>query len=626
MKHPLQLILGLFFSGLMLQCQTPAPEPAVPEWPQQAIWYQIMVERFRNGDPANDPTPADMTGSDPAFIPESWTVTPWGHDWYAQEPWLNEAPVENFYHKIQLRRYGGDLQGVLDKLDYIRKLGVNAIYFNPLNDAPSLHKYDARYYHHIDRNFGPDPRGDAALMASENPGDPATWTWTQADKLFLRVVDECHKRGIRVILDYSWNHTGTDFWAIHDLRKNGPRSAYSDWYNIISYDDPATPADEFDYEGWAGYKGLPVVKKDIQPADDKEMPFEGNLVSQSFKDHVYQVTARWLDPNGDGDPSDGIDGFRLDVAGELPMGFWRDYRGFVKNINPDAYLIGEIWWLKWPETMLDPEIYLRGDQFDAVMNYRWYRLARGLFSQGEPAYTPSAFVREYLAISENIGQDYNLAMMNVAASHDTERLSTSLFNKTLYKYQARPTDNPAYKTWKPDAGTRQTQELLLLHQYTFPGAPHIWNGDEVGMWGGDDPDCRKPLVWEDLTYEPEKASLLADQPLRVDTVAPDLELYNYYARLGAMRLAEPALQSGELRFLFADDELGTFAYERILENDRLLVAFNLSDRENRISLPAQAGETYEILFPGKKMSLDVEGNTLEWGLPARSGMVFKRKG
>jgi len=158
---------------------------SVPGWAKEAIWYQIFVERFRNGDRGNDPTPADMYGSYPEKIPKDWKITPWGLDWYSHEPWLDRVKVNGFYSKIQARRYGGDLQGVLDEMDYIQSLGVTAIYFNPLNDSPSLHKYDARNYTHIDRNFGPDPKGDVIIMGAETHDDPATWKWTSADKLFL---------------------------------------------------------------------------------------------------------------------------------------------------------------------------------------------------------------------------------------------------------------------------------------------------------------------------------------------------------------------------------------------------------------------------------------------------------
>ena len=149
----------------------------VPDWAGDAIWYQIFVERFRNGDPSNDPTAHDIDGVTDQSPPKNWRPTPWTQDWYQQEPWA-AATGKDFYGTVQFRRYGGDLQGVLDRLDYLQELGITALYLNPVNDAPSLHKYDARNYHHIDRNFGPDPRGDERRIAAENPTDPATWGWT----------------------------------------------------------------------------------------------------------------------------------------------------------------------------------------------------------------------------------------------------------------------------------------------------------------------------------------------------------------------------------------------------------------------------------------------------------------
>ena len=265
--------------------------------------------------------------------------------------------------------------------------------------------------------------------------------------------------------------------------------------------------DEFRYEGWGGNNPyMPVFKKDIIPPDDKVMPFEGNLHSESLKQHIFNVTRRWLDPDGDGNPSDGVDGFRLDVAGEIPMGFWREYRKVVRSVNPEAYLIGEIWWLEWPDKLFDPKVYLEGDQYDAIMNYRWFRVARGFFGQAEPVLTSNRICKEIERINKGINIDNLQAMMNVASTHDSPRLSTSFYNKTMDKYKAKPSDNPDYKINKPDQLTRKEQILLLIHQFTFIGAPQIWNGEEVGMWGADDPDCRKPMVWDDITYEDEKAN------------------------------------------------------------------------------------------------------------------------
>jgi cyclomaltodextrinase / maltogenic alpha-amylase / neopullulanase len=599
---------------------------SVPRWAKEAIWYQIFVERFRNGDTANDPAPADMQGSFPDRLPPDWKITPWGHDWYSHEPWLDSVRVKGFYSKIQARRYGGDLQGVLDKIDYIQSLGITAIYFNPLNDSPSLHKYDARNYTHIDRNFGPDPRGDAAIMDAEIHDDPATWKWTSADMLFRKVINEFHKRGIRVIMDYSWNHTGKTFWALNDVRKNGKTSKYADWYSITHFHDSTSRKDDFRYEGWGGNNPyMPVLKKDIIPPENKTMPFKGNFHSESLKKHIFDVTRRWLDPDGDGDPSDGVDGFRLDVAGEIPMGFWREYRKIVRSVNPEAYLIGEIWWLEWPDKLLDPEVYLEGDQYDAIMNYRWFRIARGFFGQAEPVLNPSGFVKEINRINKGIKTENLQAMMNVASTHDTPRLSTSLFNKTMDKYQAKPSDNPDYKINKPDQITRKEQIILLIHQFTYIGAPQIWNGEEVGMWGADDPDCRKPMVWEDISYEDERTAYNPAESRPVDAVKPDTALRSFYKKLCLMRRENPVLVYGDLSFTIADDKNMILAYDRVMDNEEIAVIFNRSDSLKYVNVPVRTEGEFEDMLSDKSVLYKSRDKKVEVTLEPVSGIVLKKK-
>ena len=629
MKRYKHLFLLLLIPALFItSCrQKPGIEnlSSVPEWAKEVIWYQIFVERFRNGDPSNDPAPADIKGAYPDEIPENWEVTPWGHDWYKHEPWLDSVNAGDFNSKIQARRYGGDLQGVLDKLEYIQELGITAIYFNPLNDSPSLHKYDARNYTHIDRNFGPDPKGDVEIMDSEPPDDPSSWQWTEADKLFLKVVNECHKRGIRVIMDYSWNHTGRVFWALNDIRKNGSNSAFKDWYNIKQFDDPATPADEFSYEGWGGNNPwMPVFRKDIIPPDDSVMPFEGNLHSISLKQHIFNVSKRWLDPDNNGDPADGVDGFRLDVAGEVPMGFWRDYRKVVRSVNPEAYIVGEIWWLEWPDKLLDPAVFLRGDQYDAIMNYRWFRVARGFFGQAEPVLTPSGFISEIERIDKGISIDNLQAMMNVSATHDSPRLSTSLYNKTMDKYNAKPSDNPDYKINRPDDLTRKEQLLLLIHQYTFIGAPQIWNGDEVGMWGADDPDCRKPVVWDDIVYEDEKANWDPSKIRPVDIVRPDTALLSFYKKLVRMRKENPVLIYGELKFTIADDQKMVLGYTRKSDDKEIIIVFNRSEQVQPVAVPVNKGDIFTDILSEEEDSFKAADSELKINLEPLSAVVLRK--
>ena len=624
-------VLGLLLVGCGPMQNKNKPEAdkslaSVPNWSKEAIWYQIFVERFRNGDPGNDPTPADMSGSFPDKIPAKWRITPWGHDWYAHEPWLDSVKAKGFYSKIQARRYGGDLQGVLDKMDYIQSLGVTAIFFNPLNDSPSLHKYDARNYAHIDRNFGPDPKGDAVIIDSEIHDDPATWKWTSADLLFLKVIREFHRRGIRVIMDYSWNHTGKTFWALNDIRKNGKNSKYVDWYTITQFDDPATKEDEFSYEGWGGNNPyMPVFRKDIIPPEKKVMPFEGNFHSESLKQHIFDVTRRWLDPDGDGNPSDGVDGFRLDVAGEIPMGFWREYRKVVRAVNPEAYLVGEIWWLDWPDKLLNPKIYLQGDQFDAIMNYRWFRVARGFFGQAEPVLTSTGFIKEINRIDSGINIGNLQAMMNVVSTHDSPRLSTSLYNKTMDKYKAKPSDNPDYKINKPDELTRKEQILLLIHQFTFIGAPQIYYGEEVGMWGADDPDCRKPMVWDDIVYEDERTAYDPGKSRQVDSVRPDTLLKVFYENLCKMRKDNPVLVYGNLSFSVADDKKMVLAYNRRMGSNEIVVVFNRSDKPQSVKVPVKNNGEYLNLLTGSDKSIITNNNNIELNLEPLTAVVLKKK-
>ena len=444
-----------------------------------------------------------MQGSYPGFVPDGWKITPWHQDWYEQEEWA-KVEGEHFHKLAAARRFGGDLQGVLDKLDYLQELGINAIYFNPLNDSPSLHKYDARHYRHIDRTFGPDPAGDTAIIDAEDPVDPTTWKWTAADKLFLKLIRELHRRDMRVIIDYSWNHTGNTFWAWKDLVKNQAKSRFRNWYDIVSFDDPATPENEFQFKGWLGVKTLPELKK-VNVSGKREghgHVFEGDLHPE-VKAHVFNITRRWLDPNGDGDPSDGVDGFRLDVATHVPLGFWRDYRKFVRKINPDALLLGEAWWTKWPDELMDPRPFLQGDIFDSVMHYQWYKPARRLFAQAEGGIKPTDFIAEMNRVYAGYSPALTQNLMNLVASHDSPRFGTSFQNKHKYKYRMGARGNKELKLGPPGAEVVREMRMMLLHQFTFTSAPHIWSGDELGMWGADDPDCRKPLLWDDVKHRPQ---------------------------------------------------------------------------------------------------------------------------
>ncbi|MEP7127272.1 MAG: alpha-amylase family glycosyl hydrolase [Chitinophagales bacterium] len=583
-----------FFLSLSAQVN-PTPFNKPPEWSKQVIWYQIFVERFYNGDYTNDPRP-ENTNTPPINViaPPHWTITPWTHNWYAADDWANELSG-SFNEKIQYRRYGGDLQGVLDKLDYLQDLGITAIFLNPINDAPSLHKYDARNYHHVDVNFGPDPAGDNKIIASENPLDPSTWIWTSADKLFLRLVNEVHKRKMKIIMDYSWNHVGTTFWAWQDILENQEQSAYKDWFEIKAFDDPATVQNEFAYRGWAGTTSLVELKKvNITTAKQTGHPYEGDI-NEGAKKHIFDVTKRWLAP--DRDVSKGIDGFRLDVADQIGMVFWRDWRKQVRSINPNAYLVGEIWWEEWPDKLMDPVPYTNGDIFDAVMQYQVYRPARYFFAKNNYGIDAEQFKDSLNFHWNRLQPDVRYAMMNVSSSHDAPRLLTDFYNPNKYKYKASPSDDEDYKTGKPDADTYQRVRLYLVHLFTTIGAPQIYNGEEMGMWSADDP-ARKPLMWKGFTFESETRNNFQPGEKTYDTLAFNQQQFDWYKKLIGIRKNNPVLANGSVEFLTAKGK--QLAYRRFDDKSEIVVLFNLESTTQQFDLPKDS--RYIDLLTNKKVT------------------------
>ncbi len=602
---------------------------APPKWAKEVVWYEIAVERFYNGDTSNDPSVADIQGSYPGFVPKDWKVTPWTQDWYKEDSFFDDYKnhkdfygntLTKFVDKVQLRRYGGDLQGVLDKVNYLDSLGVTAIYFRPLNDAPSLHKYDARNWRHIDRNFGPNPKKDIETINNETPDDPSTWQFTEADKLFLKVIDAFHKRNIKVILDYSWNHTGGTFWAWQDVLKNQEKSKYKDWYWIDEFDNPETQKNEFKYHGWSGVHELPEIKEtQKQDLSVKVNAFEGNVYSDAVKNHIFSITKRWLDPNGDGDPSDGVDGYRLDVAGEMPLNFWKDFRKQVRDINPDAYLLGEIWWEQWPDKLLNPELFLKDSIFDAVMNYRWYRASRQFFSTTPKNITALQFIDSLQTFTKGIRKANNYAMMNYTGGFDTPRLLTSLFNNTQYKFGCKAHENPDYKVNKPDNATLETLKLLITHQHTYFGAPHIYAGDEMGMWGADDPSCRKPLIWPEFTFEDETTHPLGlKRP--TNQVKFNDELFSFYQKIIKLRKENPVLIHGEIEYIKQDNP-AVLVYKRYSKDKEIFVAFNIGLTPTQVVLPKEKSEKPKIIFSTSK--IEIEENNTNILIPERSAVILK---
>lgn len=575
----------------------------VPAWAKEVVWYQIFPERFRNGDPSNDPKVEDTDGAYPHDITSPWEIHPWGSDWYKLRPYETENG-KSIWFNIQRRRYGGDLQGIIDKLDYLQDLGITALYLNPVFTSPSLHKYDGVTFHHIDPNFGPDPEGDRRLTESEVFDDPSTWVWTSADKLALLLIEEAHKRGMKIIFDGVFNHMGIKSVPFEDVVKNQQKSRYADWFSVKSWDDPEKGS-KFEYEGWFGVKELPEIKED-----------ENGIVAGPKK-YIFDITKRWMAPNGD--PSKGINGWRLDVAFCIQHKFWKDWRKEVKAINPEAYITAEV-----IDTISVVKEYLGGDEFDAVMNYN-FGFAAADFIVAEKTRIPAtafAAMMEDLVTAFPGGVPY--VQQNLFGSHDANRIGSHIVNRDLARYRywgnyfnVSKGDNPSYNTRKPDAAEKQIQKLFVILQMTSVGAPMIYYGDEAGMWGANDPDCRKPMIWDDIRYEDE--TTLPDQSAKpaADKVETDHDLLAHYKKLIKIRNENKALQTGDFKTVLADDDKELYGFERTLNSDKIIVIINVSSSEQSFDLSEHSG-TYTDLISGSSY------NQCKGSIPARWGVVLKR--
>ncbi|UCF64239.1 MAG: glycoside hydrolase family 13 protein [bacterium] len=565
----------------------------VPLWAERAVWYQIYPERFWNGDPRNDPDVSDIITGWPYLALPGWRTHPWTSDWYALSSWEKNAG-QDFYTLAGARRYGGDLQGILDRLDYLVDLGVTAIYFNPLFEAPSHHKYDATMYHHIDNNFGPNPDGDKEIWRTENPADPRTWRWTSADSLFLRLLETCHKNNIKVIIDGVFNHVGLTFWAFQDVKTRQQESPYKDWFIINSWDDEGTAEDEFNYAGWNGVRELPEIREDE------------NGLNPGFRDHIRHVIKRWMDPNGDGNPEDGVDGWRLDVAEKVHPNFWRIFRTWVKEINPDAYLVGEIWWEDWPQNkMFNAAPWLQGDIFDGVMNYRTGRAIKKHVVDIKEQIDSQAFTDSIRQIIDDYGHEHFYASQNLISSHDIERLGSQIVNPDRWMdHGGNPAQDIGFNIRKPTRLEIRKQKLVAALQMTLPGAPMIYYGDEAGMWGGDDPDCRKPMLWSELAYQPE-ATHPRGMRRSLDEVRFNPDLYSWYRKLIRMRLSNNVLTQGDIQFHKVPDMEDLLVFSRSFEEETLFVLVNPQSESavGKVLIPDIASENLTDLISNQQFMI-----------------------
>ncbi|WP_235597961.1 alpha amylase N-terminal ig-like domain-containing protein, partial [Geobacillus sp. B4113_201601] len=449
-----------------------------PEWVKDTVWYQIFPDRFANGNPAINPE----------------GVRPWG----------SEDPTPTSF-------FGGDLQGIIDHLDYLVDLGISGIYLTPIFRAPSNHKYDTADYLEIDPHFG--------------------------DKETLKtLVQRCHEKGIRVMLDAVFNHCGYEFAPFQDVLKNGESSPYKDWFHIRDFPLQSEPRPN--YDTFAFVPQMPKL----------------NTAHPDVRRYLLDVATYWIRECD-------IDGWRLDVANEIDHEFWREFRRAVKAQKPDVYILGEIWHDAMP--------WLRGDQFDAVMNYPVADAALRFFAKEE--INAREFAERLMRVLHSYPATVNEAAFNLLGSHDTPRILT-VCGEDVRK-----------------------AKLLFLFQLTFTGSPCIYYGDEIGMTGGNDPGCRKCMIWDD------------DKQHR--------GLYEHVKQLIALRRQYRALRRGHIAVLHADEQTNQLVYEKTDGDETVVIIINRSNQAADIPLPFNAKKKRLVnLLTGERWAAEADG--LSVSLPA----------
>ena len=556
------------------------PGFSVPGWLKGAVMYQIFVDRFRNGDPKNDVVTGEY-----AYL---------GHRVEGITDW-NGLPENNDSYRF----FGGDLVGVMEKLDYLKHLGIEAIYLNPIFVSPSNHKYDTQDYDYVDPHFvgfvedgGQTlPWGQLDNRLSERYLTRVTSkaNLENANAYFAKLCEEIHKRDMKIILDGVFNHCGSfnkwmDRERIYEGRPGYEPGAYvredSPYHDYFYFDEGSRWPNNPHFTGWWNHPTLPKLN------------YEN---SQELHDYILQVARKWLAPPYS------IDGWRLDVAADLGDSsaynhlFWKEFREVVKEENPDAVIIAEHYG--------NPEHWLRGDEWDTVMNYDAFMEPVGYFLTGLEKHSDSyesylhgngkAFFENMARAGLNLPSQSLYSAMNELSNHDHARFLTRT-NRTVGRLQdkgsAAASEGLSYATLREG----------VVMQFTLPGAPTIYYGDETGVTGWTDPDNRRTFPWGNENW---------------DLIAFFRDVIRIHKRWSCFR-------SGSYKPVEADT--GYLAYGRFDEASSALIVINHSDHAREIRVPVSEIEVPDHSVMKRVIKTDeLSYNVGALNVPVEDGFLIR---
>lgn len=579
-----------------------------PQWAAEAVWYQIFPDRFCRFNKDNPINAQHLYGTAPWNIKpdKPWQVHPWTSDWYQRQPY-EQGNNGSLHSNMLRRRYCGDIKGIISKLDYLADLGVNALYFTPLQYSPSLHKYDGSNFLHVDPFLGGNPEQDIQQIEDEDFDDFDNATWTAADLDALTLIKEAHKRGMKVMFDGVFNHIGYNSKPFQDVLKHHKQSKYADWFHI---DWQKTTPKKLHYDKFWGFV--------------KEMP-KLNYGSQEVKRYVFTTLKRWLRPIVEGVEYEGIDGWRLDHAIGVPMTFWKSAHDFCKKLNKNSLFLAE---LIEPDTIIKP--YLENGAFDCVMNYGFYFLACEFFTCETEKMTAKEFDTKIWKQLKLYPLGSNYLAMNLLGTHDTERIASLIVNRRLKKYgtianffENTHVTNRGYSSRRPDELERRIQRMMIVFEFAMIGSPMVYYGDELGMYGANDPDCRKPMCWPGMEFQDEHV-VVGGRHFndRREPIAADMEMLDFYKRIIALRRGSAALMRGTLATDYASTKSRVWVISRKSGEERVIFAFNCEDSPANVRILALPGRVFDDCLGGGSVKADSKG-AIAIKLPPKSFLILR---
>lgn len=561
-----------------------------PDWAKGAVFYQIFVDRFCNGDASND-----VEDNEYVYIEEGTKkVTNW-----------NKYPASMGVREF----YGGDLVGVMKKLDYLQELGIEAIYFNPIFVSPSNHKYDIQDYDYVDPHYGVILKDEGKCLDEGDEDNSHASKYIcrvssienleASNQLFIKLVEEIHKRGMKVILDGVFNHCGSfnkwlDRERIYEKQVGYEKGAYIDknspYHTFFKFRENQWPYND-KYDGWWGHDTLPKLNYEESP---------------KLYEYIMELARKWVSPPYN------VDGWRLDVAADLGHSneynhnFWKEFRKVVKKANPEAIILAEHYG--------DPSDWLQGDEWDTVMNYDAFMEPLTWFLTGVEKHSDE-FRGDLLGHSDAFfdSMAYHMTKFNTQSLHVA---MNELSNHDHSRFMTR-TNHRVGRT--ANMGPKAAEEginkgimhLGVLIQMTWPGAPTIYYGDEAGVCGWTDPDNRRTYPWG----------------------REDKDLIRLHKELIRIHKDYEALKVGSIIFLGGSYQY--ISYGRFLGEDKFIIAINSGNVEIKVSIPVwEIGITEEdnlvrlIMTTQEGYNLEAalyhaDGKMLHLTIPPISGVIIK---